>query len=177
MRERLMELIREVSLTFGDFILASGKRSSYYIDLRLLSLHPEGLYLASSLLLDLIPGQAQAVGGMGLGAYPLVSGMVLLSRERERKLRGFLLRKERKKYGKGKNIEGWLKRGDRIVLVEDVVTTGGSLLEAARRVEEEGGIIIKTLAVLDRGGGDAVREKYPFESLFAVEEILGGKNG
>ncbi len=177
MKERLRNLIREVSLTFGDFLLASGERSNYYIDLRMTSLHPEGLALASSLLADMLREDVDAVGGMGLGAYPLVSGIILETYRRGRPVKGFLIRKEKKAYGRGKKVEGWLERGQRVALVEDVVTTGGSLLRAAGEVEAAGGEVVQVLAVLDRGGGPRITPLYPFSSIFTVEEILGGKDG
>ncbi|MCD6454819.1 MAG: orotate phosphoribosyltransferase [Candidatus Aminicenantes bacterium] len=179
MKDRLKEILREVSLEFGDFVLASGKRSSYYIDARMTSLHPEGLYLLSSLLLEEIMKikNIEAVGGMSIGADPIVSGIIVMSQLKGTPLKGFLVRKEKKAHGRGKRIEGWIKEGARVVLVEDVVTTGGSLLKAAEAVEEEGGIIKHCFAVIDRGGGKEISSKYPFSSLFKIDEILEGKNG
>ena len=179
MRDKLKQIIKEVSLEFGDFILASGKRSNYYIDARMTSLHPEGLYILSSLLLNEIlkVDEVEAVGGMSIGADPIVSGIIMMSHIKGKPLEGFLVRKEKKNHGRGKRIEGWMKKGARVVLVEDVITTGGSLLKAAEAVEEEGGIIKHCYAVIDRGGGEEISKKYPFFSLFKIEEILEGKNG
>lgn len=179
MKGRLKEILREVSLEFGDFILSSGKRSSYYIDARMTSLHPEGLYLASNLLLEEIlkVEGVEAVGGMSIGADPLVSGVVIMSHIKGNPLKGFLVRKQKKEHGRGKRIEGWIERGMKVVLVEDVITTGGSILQAAQAVEEEGGIILHCFAIMDRGGGVEVSRKYPFASLFKIEEFLEEKNG
>ncbi len=177
MRERLKELIRRFSLSFGDFVLASGERSHYYIDLRMTSLHPEGLALTSALLYEMLNPEVEAVGGMGLGAYPLVSGIVLESQRAGRPVRGFLIRKEKKPHGRGKKVEGWLEGGSKVALVEDVVTTGGSLLKAAEEVRAAGGKVIQVLAVLDRGGGSKINSFYPFSSIFTVDEIIGGENG
>ncbi len=174
MRERLKELIKELSLSFGDFVLASGERSNFYIDLRMTSLHPEGLDLSASLLLERLDPGVEAIGGMGMGAYPIVSAMVLKSHLLSRPVPGFLIRKEKKQHGKGKRIEGWFRKGLRVALVEDVVTTGGSVLKAAQEVKAAGGKVVQVLAVLDRGGGDRIKSLYPFSSIFTVEEIIGG---
>jgi len=176
MRTRIKEILREFSLKKGGFILSSGLHSKYYLDARMTSLHPEGLFLLSSLLLkeiEKVQG-VEAVGGMSIGADPLVSGIILMSQIKGNPLKGFLVRKERKSHGRGKKIEGWLERGIKVALLEDVITTGSSLLSAAEAVEEEGGKILHCFAVIDRGGGKKIGEKYRFSSLFNIEEILEG---
>ncbi len=179
MKERLAKLIKERSLKIGDFILASGKRSNYYIDARIITLDPEGAELISELFLQEIYRHQEvgAIGGMSLGADPIVSSIVLKSYQKGKPIPGFLVRKKEKEHGMGKRIEGNIEPGWKVVIVDDVVTSGGSLLEAAKAAEEAGARVVLTMAVVDReeGGAKRIKEKYPFFSIFKISELMEGK--
>ena len=181
MKEELLELIRRESLKFGDFTLASGKKSKYYIDIRRSSLHPQGLSLISSIILKEIDGlNIDSIGGPTIGADPIVSGVVLLSAGTKKPLGGFLIRKEKKGHGTEKKIEGCFSKGSKTVLVEDVVTSGASTLNAISSIEEEGGEVLMEIAVIDRmqGGRESIEKKgYKFKSLFTSSDILGKDSG
>jgi len=174
-RERLLQLLKEKALRFGEFVLASGKRSDYYINGKLISLDPEGLYLLSEIILEKIKDdKVDAIGGMTLGADPMVGGVITLAGQRGLPLRGFIVRKERKDHGTESQVEGTLRKGDRVVIVEDVSTTGGSSLKAIKVVEELGCQVVKVIALLDRDEGSGEnfsRGGYEFEPIFTTSDL------
>jgi len=176
-RERLLDLLVEHSLRFGRFRLASGKTSDYYIDGKRTTLHPEGLLLVAELFLDRLGSSpVDAVGGVTIGGDPIVGAMTALGQRRGLPRPGFLIRKEVKEHGTGRRIEGIdLEAGRRVAIVEDVVSTGGSAVRAARVVKETGATVDRVLAIVDRqmGAGEAfAREGIAFEALFTRDELL-----
>ncbi|GAU08548.1 orotate phosphoribosyltransferase [Desulfoplanes formicivorans] len=179
MRTRLAELLLEKSYLEGSFVLTSGQQSDYYFDCKQTALHPEGGWLIGNLCLDIIArhGGIQGVGGMTLGADPLVSAVSVLSQVRNMPLPGFIVRKTSKGHGTNQYLEG-LKNfspGDQVCMLEDVVTTGGSLITACKRVEDAGLKVAQVICVLDReqGGADALAlEGYTLEALFTRASLL-----
>lgn len=171
----LLQLFRERALKFGDFTLASGKKAKYYLDGKQITLHSQGLRLVSEGLLKLMDGvDAQAVGGMSIGADPIVGGMLAIAGGQGRDLSGFLVRKEPKGHGTQKYIEGPVTPGMKVVIVEDVVTTGGSSILAADRAKEFGLDVVLVLAIIDRmEGGRENFEKHglKFESLLKITDF------
>ncbi|HOX08342.1 MAG TPA: orotate phosphoribosyltransferase [Planctomycetota bacterium] len=146
----------------GDFTLASGKKSDLYFDGRLVTLSAEGLSLLSQAVLEMIAGKdISAVGGMAVGADPITGGVVATAGARGAKLSGFIVRKEAKAHGTGKQVEGPKPpAGAKVVLLEDVVTTGGSSLKALEAVKRELDVkVIAVIALLDRleGGAEALK--------------------
>ncbi|GIX04248.1 MAG: orotate phosphoribosyltransferase [Planctomycetaceae bacterium] len=174
-RERLVELFRERALRFGQFTLASGKSSSYYLDGKQITLHAEGLALVSTGLLALLSDLSfSAVGGLTLGADPIVGGMLAVAALRGQPLQGFLVRKEAKGHGTQRFIEGPLQPHDRVVVVEDVVTTGGSALQAVDRVQEYGASVVAVAGIVDRceGGAQAIAQRgLPFRCLLSIRDF------
>lgn len=172
-RARLLAIVREKALKRGDFTLASGKKSDYYLDCRLVTLDPEGLVLMSRLILSALKGTGvQAVGGLTLGADPIAAGVAAMSHLEGTPLRAFIVRKEVKGHGTQKRIEGTLGAGDRAAIVEDVMTTGASALEAAREVEKAGAKVVKVFCLVDRKeGGEELRKGYDLTCLFDVDEV------
>lgn len=176
-RERLKTLLQTVALKRGHFILASGAESDYYLDVRLVSMHPEGaLRIAEAFLEILSRDEVAAVGGPVLGAAPLVGALAAESFRAGRPLTTFLVRKEAKGHGTGKQIEGnFPADGAPVALVEDVVTAGGSVLKAIEAVRAAGSPVTHVLAVVDRGaGGRQALEAagVRFTALFEVAELL-----
>jgi len=178
---RLLELLRKLSLEKRDVTLSSGRKSNYYVDGKQTTLNPEGIYLAGKLLyrrIRSLPVRADAVGGLTLGADPLVSAIALWSQFEQDPLPAYIVRKEPKGHGTGAWMEG-LKNvppAARVVIVEDVVTTGDSALRAIARSEEAGFQVVKVMALLDRmeGGKEKLKEKgHELESIFNREELLG----
>jgi orotate phosphoribosyltransferase len=159
MRAELLELILEVSFRRQKVTLASGAESDFYLDLRQTLMRPRGVALAGALVLDrLLAGPpVQAVGGMAVGAVPLVSAVLAAAAARDpaSALLGFFVRKETKKHGLAKRIEGGFAAGQTVALVEDTVTTGGSTLEALDAVQTEGGRVARVLCIVDRAEGAA----------------------
>jgi len=178
MRARLARLLMEKSYREGDFILASGRRSDYYFDCRVAALSAEGSWLIGNLFNDLLCDiDIVGVGGMTLGADPLTTAVTVVSHKRGRPLHGFLVRKEAKGHGTGQYVEGLgnFANGSRVAVLEDVVSTGASLLKAAKRVEAEGLVVAAACGVLDRceGGAEAVGAAgYELRALFTRPELL-----
>lgn len=178
-KARLLQLVRERAWKDNiDIVLASGKRSTFYINGKKVSLHPEGLWLIGRLLLDRLkrhPG-ITAVGGLTLGADPLASAVAALSHETGQNLKAFLVRKEAKGHGTGSRIEGDLERGEKVAVLEDTVTTGGSAQKAIDAVLEAGAVPVVVMAIADREDpdADAFRRRYPVECLLTLREIRGG---
>lgn len=177
-KRRLARILKEKSYREGDFVLASGRRSDYYFDCRVTALSAEGSWLIGSLFNDLLADLAiRGVGGMTLGADPLVSATTVISWERGRPLHGLLVRKEAKGHGTGQFVEGLgnFAPGDSVAMLEDVVTTGGSLLKACERVRDAGLEIAAVCAILDReeGGREAIAEAgYNLLALFTRKELV-----
>ncbi|MCA9081725.1 MAG: orotate phosphoribosyltransferase [Planctomycetaceae bacterium] len=174
-KSQLIDLFRERALKFGDFTLASGKKAKYYLDGKQITLHSRGLQLISSGLLELLDADAiQAVGGMSIGADPIVAGVLTAAADQGQDLIGFLVRKESKGHGTNKFVEGPVQPGMKVAIVEDVVTTGGSSLLAIDRVQEFGCEVVQVLAIIDRmEGGRANFEarNIPFQSLLTIEDF------
>jgi orotate phosphoribosyltransferase len=179
-RQRILDLALSLgALAYGDFVLSSGARSSYYFDGRLLTLDPEGAYLiGQELLQQALASGAGAIGGPTLGADPIVASVVVASFLEGRPVRGFLVRAEPKKHGARRLIEGPLEPGSRAVIVDDVCTTGGSLFRAIAAAEEAGCQVVHVAAVLDRregGSQELLRRGYPFTALLEAAPEGGVK--
>jgi len=174
-RERLQQLIRQQALKFGDFTLASGKRASYYLDCRQVTLHAEALPLIGAGMLELLGDELpELVGGMAIGADPITAAVLTIAGQEGRSLRGIMVRKEPKGHGTKKFVEGPYAEGERVVIVEDVVTTGGSSLRAIEHCEEVGLRVERVLAIVDRleGGREAFAQQgYQLSTLFTVEDF------
>ena len=179
-RQALIDLIREQALEFGDFTLASGKKASFYLDCRKVTLDSRGANLIAAGMLEQMAADfpednfPDAVGGMAIGADPITGAIVTLSGQSDRPLRGFIVRKEAKQHGKGQAVEGPVSAGDRVVIVEDVVTTGGSALLAIDQAVAAGLQVIGALTIIDRqaGGAEAFAAKgVPLKSLFTIAEF------
>jgi orotate phosphoribosyltransferase len=178
MKKRLNEIIRTESVKHGDFILASGRRSNYYLDCRRTTLHPEGAFLCGHLILDAIERRGWspvAVGGLTLGADPLATAASVVSHIEGKPLFAFLVRKEAKAHGTGQQIEGSPAAGSAVVLVEDVITTGGSTLIARDACRNAGLEIQGVVALVDReeGGRHALESNgLAVEALFTARDLL-----
>lgn len=176
--QRLIALLARRSARRGQFTLASGRTSTLYIDARLTTMSPEGLALIGPLGLAAIrdAGWApDAVGGLTLGADPIAYAISYASASSPPPLRAFTVRKEAKSHGTGRLIEGPFEAGDRVVIVEDVITTGGSALRAARAVVEAGGTIAGVLALVDReeGGRESIEAAgYLVRALASASAIV-----
>jgi orotate phosphoribosyltransferase len=174
-RPRLLDLFRERALKFGDFTLASGKKASYYLDGKQITLHSEGLKLVSEGLLDLLADvDFQAIGGMSIGADPIIGGVLTAAAARGRDLLGFLVRKEAKGHGTQRYVEGPVQPGMKVVIVDDVVTTGGSSLQAADRIIEFGCEVVHVVAIIDRlegGAANFAARHLPLRSLLTIRDF------
>ncbi len=175
---RLLDLLAQRSARRGTFTLASGRQSDLYIDCRLTTMHPEGLSLIGPLGLHAVGERGwhpDSVGGLTLGADPVSYAIAYASQLAGMPTRAFTVRKEAKTHGTGKLIEGAFLAGDRVVVIEDVITTGGSALKAVEAVRAAGGNVVGVLAVVDREeGGRAAIEAAGLEvaSLALASEIV-----
>lgn len=175
-REALIELMREKkALEFGNFTLASGKQARFYLDCRKITLDSKGVNLVAAGMLDKLGDDLpDAVGGMAIGADPITAAVIMLSGQQNRPLKGFIVRKEAKAHGKGQAVEGPVQPGERVVILEDVVTTGGSSLQAIEQAEAFGLQVEGIIAIIDRleGGAQAFQQRgYQLESLLTVRDF------
>lgn len=178
-REQLKALLRRKSIVRGNFTLASGKSSTYYIDCKLTTLDPEGAVLVGHSVLDALEAagiQADAIGGPPIGAHPIVAAVAAVSHLRGKPLPAFLIRKEAKSHGLEKQIEGPVKPGARVVIIDDVCTSGGSTFQTLDAVKNAGLQIVAVMSLVDReqGGSEKLRQEYKYLPIFTAREILEG---
>jgi orotate phosphoribosyltransferase len=179
-RLRLLELLRDRALMRESIVLSSGKRSSYYFDARQVLLDPEGAELAGRLGYEALRGhQPKAVGGPSVAADPLVCAISAAAWSDGVRWTGFFVRKEAKKHGLQNWIEGpFIEEGTPVVVVDDTLTTGGSVIGAVERARQAGGVVVAALVVIDReeGGREAIEaalDGAPLHALFHASELLG----
>lgn len=174
-KQALIALVREKALEFGDFTLASGKKASYYLDCRKVTLDSAGANLVAEGILDLLGDSLpDAVGGMAIGADPITAAVITVAGQRDKPLKGFIVRKEAKAHGKGRDVEGPVEGGETVVIVEDVVTTGGSSLKAIEKVKAAGLQVQGVIAIIDRleGGAQAFAEQgHELQTLLTIRDF------
>jgi orotate phosphoribosyltransferase len=176
--DRLKELLVERSVQRGDFVLASGARSSLYVDCRTTTMHAEGQFLVGQLGWELLRDsglQPDVIGGLTMGADPVAYAIAHASWLAGSPVNAFSVRKEAKEHGTGRRIEGCFERGNSVVVVEDVVTSGGSALHACDAVLAEGGKVLAVLTIIDRemeGRQRIERAGYRLLSMFDISELI-----
>lgn len=170
----LVDHIRTHSVREGDFTLKSGKKSSWFCDAKQTTCSPDGMLLVADAALEAIPDDVTAIGGLTMGADAVAFGVAAIAATRGRELRSFSVRKEVKEHGGGGRIAGALRPGDKVVIVEDAVTRGVSMLEAADVVRAEGAEPVLLLSVVDRGGtvtAMAADAGLPFVALVTAPDL------
>lgn len=177
-KPRLVELIKELAVIHGRVTLSSGIEADYYVDLRRATLHHEAAPLIGRVMLDLLDAEGitefDAVGGLTMGADPVATAILHQAAARGRKVDAFVVRKQAKAHGMGRQVEGPDVRGKKVVVVEDTSTTGGSPLTAAKALEEAGAIIVAVATVVDRAtGADKVigDAGYKYVSAVSLEDL------
>lgn len=161
-RSALIALVREQALKFGDFTLASGKKAKFYLDCRKVTLDSRGAVQIAEGILELLGNDLpDAIGGMAIGADPITAAVITVAGQRGIRLKGFIVRKEAKTHGTGKDVEGPVQAGDSAIIVEDTVTTGGSSLAAIEKAEAAGLKVRGVIAIVDRleGGAEAFAQR------------------
>jgi orotate phosphoribosyltransferase len=179
-REQLLNLLATVSFRLGEFTLSSGAKSDYYIDCRTTTLHAEGAALTGRVFFDFLQQQgwkAKAVGGLTLGADPIVVATAVTSAHADAPIHGFLVRKAEKSHGMGRRIEGFQEKSARVVIVDDVCTTGSSTIQAIEAAREFGFNIVGVACLVERleaGGRPAVEKAAApakFISIFTSDDV------
>jgi len=170
---RIREIASEVgAFLTGEFTLTSGKKSNYYIDGKKITLSPEGAYLVGKAIFDeVVKIGVDAIGGVATGAYPIVTAVALVSHLEGKPIPAFIVREVTKEHGTMRKIEGHLKQGSRVAIVDDVLTTGGSVSRAIEAVEAAKCKVVKVIVLVDRGEGGSDRlkkEGYDFTTLLSV---------
>ncbi len=175
LRQQLLDLFCQIAYKEGDFVLSSGQRSSYYINGKQVTLHPQGALAIGRLLLSQLPTDTQAVAGLTLGADPIVSAVSVVSAYENRPIPALIIRKEAKGHGTKAYIEGPnLPEGAVVVVLEDVVTTGGSAMKAVERLQQAGYKVERVMALIDRQQGGAelyASARLKFQSLYTIQDI------
>jgi orotate phosphoribosyltransferase len=175
-RDKLFAFLKERAFCRGKVVLASGRESNFYFDMKPAMLDPNGANLLAELILQELQGvKADCIGGLEMGAVPLIAPVAMRSPDFGRHLAGFFVRKTVKDHGTKKRIDGADIAGKTVVILEDVTTTGGSAMEAVKAVEDAGAKVALVLSILDRGEGAAdlyAKAGVPFKSLFRAEEFL-----
>jgi len=175
LRDRLLDLLCELAYREGDFVLSSGQQSSYYINCKPVTLHPQGALAVGRLLLSVLPADTEAVAGLTLGADPIVTAVSVVSAYQNQPMPALIVRKETKGHGTMAYIEGpILPAGAKVVVLEDVVTTGGSAMKAVERLRDAGYQVNRVISLIDRqqGGAEFYAAKgLEFEALFAISDL------
>lgn len=174
-QDALKELIENLAIKRGEVILASGQKANYYIDCRKVTLHSQGAALIGHAIHDrLKDDMPDAVGGMAIGADPIIGAVITIAGLNQNELRGFIVRKDEKKHGTSQMVEGPIQPGQSAVILEDVVTTGGSSIKAIERAEAAGLKITGLICIVDRLAGG--RKKFEsrglnFTSLYTIDDF------
>ena len=176
LKVKLFALLNQEALKRGRFVLSSGKESNYYLDGRVITLTPEGAYLVAGIILDLIKDEAlDAIGGPTLGADPIAGALALLSYINGQPIKTFIVRKQVKEHGTQRQVEGpELKPGDRVILIDDVATSGKAILEAKQALDKIGVIAKKAIVIVDRNQGAAenlAKAGLKLESIFKIADF------
>ncbi len=176
LKKKLFDLLNNEALKRGKFTLSSGKESSYYLDGRVITLSAQGAYLAASIILDMISKEnPDAAGGPTLGADPIVGALAALSYINNRPIKTFIVRSQAKGHGTQKQVEGpALKKGDRVILLDDVATTGKAIIEAKQALDKIGVIANKAIVIVDRNEGAAdnlAKAGLKLESIFKITDF------
>ena len=176
LKEKLFELLNKEALKRGKFVLSSGKESNYYLDGRVITLAPEGAYLVASIILDMVKDETlDAIGGPTLGADPIAGALAALSYINEQPIKTFIVRKQAKEHGTQRQVEGpQLKKGGRVILIDDVATSGKAILEAKQALDKIGVIADKAIVIVDRGEGAAenlAKAGLKLESIFKIADF------
>ncbi len=175
LRQKLLDLFCRLAYQEGDFVLSSGQQSSYYINGKQVTLDPQGALAMARLLLPMLPKDTQAVAGLTLGADPIVSAVSVVSVYENRPIPALIIRKEAKGHGTMAYIEGpSLPQGAKVVVLEDVVTTGQSALKAVEMLQAAGYTVDRVISLIDRlqGGGELYESAgLQFEALFTIEDL------
>ncbi len=172
-RLRLLELFKSRAVRFGDFVLASGRRSTYYINSKQVLFHSEAAALLGELLYQATSDlDIQAVGGLEVGAIPMATACIVRYHQTGKPLEGFFVRKQAKDHGSKERVEGRLAKGDRVAIVDDVLTSGESVVQAIEAVEAVGAQVLRVVCIVDRLQGARERlAKYDFRPLFTVRDL------
>lgn len=176
LKEDLLALLKKEALKKGQFVLSSGKTSNFYLDGRIITLTPQGAYLTASIILDMIEGSGiDAVGGPTLGADPIVGAVAVLSHIKKIPLKTFIVRKASKEHGAKRQIEGpQLKENSKVIIVDDVATTGKALIEAKEALVKIGIIADRAIVIVDRQEGAKENLKKigcSLESIFTIQDL------
>lgn len=176
LKKQLLALLKKDALKKGDFTLSSGKKSKFYLDGRIITLTPEGAFLTASILLEFSVGRGiAAIGGPTLGADPIVGSIACLSYMQGVPLKTFIVRKYVKEHGTQRQIEGpALQKGEKVILVDDVATTGKALIEAKQAVDSVGALIECAMVIVDRDEGakeNLAKAGIALESIFSIQDF------
>ncbi len=179
MKQRLVELVYEKAFKYSEepiFKLVSGRMSNYYFDCKAVTLHPEGMYLIGNLIFDMIKdSNVKGIGGLTLGADPIANAVAYTSYLKGKPIEAFVVRKTAKAHGTMQWIEGNVEKGDRVVIVDDVITTGKSTIEAINKAKEAGLEIVTVIALVDRqenGRENVEALGYKLEAIVTREEVI-----
>src|SRR5262245_10411017 len=173
-RMRLLELFRSRALLFGDFTLASGQKSTYYINSKRALFHSECAALLGDALYEATKDlDIRAIGGLEVGALPMATAAVIRYHQAGREMEGFFVRKQAKEHGSKERVEGVLESGWRVAVIDDVLTTGGSAIEAVKAVESKGAHVAAVVCIVDRlqGAREAFEPRYPFRPIFTIRDF------
>jgi orotate phosphoribosyltransferase len=172
-RDRLRELFRTRALQFGDFTLASGKKSSYYVNSKKVLFHAEAITLLGEELYEATKDlDFQAIGGLEVGAIPMAAAALTAFHRHGRPLEGFFVRKQAKTHGSKDRVEGQVNSGDKVVVIDDVLTTGGSVVQAIEAVEALGATVVRVVCICDRlQGAREALAKYDFRPIFTIRDF------
>lgn len=178
LKRKLLALLEKEALVRGNFVLSGGKASNYYLDGRIITLSPEGAYLVASIILEMArPDKITAIGGPTLGADPIAGAVAALSHIKGEPVKAFIVRKAAKEHGMARQVEGpQLKSGDKVILVDDVATTGKALIEAKEALDKLGVKVEKAIVIVDRGEGakeNLAKAGLSLEAIFSRSDIVG----
>jgi orotate phosphoribosyltransferase len=176
LKRKLFDLLNKEALKRGKFVLSSGKESNYYLDGRVITLSPEGAYLVAGIILDMVKNEkVEAIGGPTLGADPILGALAVLSYINKRPIKTFIVRKQTKEHGTQQQIEGpSLKEGMRVILIDDVATSGKAILEAKQVLDKMGVISDKAIVIVDRSQGavdNLAKAGLKLESIFKIADF------